>query len=250
MMLIILFTSVILAGFISEIFKRRIEKLKEFIISFSVSIVITLICIHILPEIFSENNIEIGYYILAGFLVQILLELLSKGIEHGHIHVHGKITNHQLLVIFIGLSIHSFIEGLPVNTIEHLHHNHNLHNNNIEYINNFSWIYLLMILIHKLPIAAVLIFFLNSYGLNKVKKYGLLFIFAATAPLGAILGEELLKFSFFNDWSIKFLAISSGMLLHITTLLIFEDHHHSNKKIKNLITISIGIITGSLLFSF
>ena len=181
-MLIILFTSVILAGFISEIFKRKIEKLKEFIISYSVSIVLTLICIHILPEIFSNNNIEIGYYILAGFLIQILLELLSKGIEHGHIHVHGKITNHQLLVIFIGLSIHSFIEGLPVNTIEHLHHNHNLHNNNIEYINNFSWIYLLTILIHKLPIAAVLIFFLNSYGLNKIKKIWSFIYFCCYSP--------------------------------------------------------------------
>ena len=107
-----------------------------------------------------------------------------------------------------------------------------------------------MILIHKLPIAAVLIFFLNSIGLSDIKKYGLLIVFASTSPIGALFGEKLVQFSFFNDWSLKFLAISCGMLLHITTQLIFEDHHQSKNKTNNIITITLGIVTGVLLFSF
>ena len=177
------------------------------------------------------------------------MELLSKGIEHGHVHLYGKINGNQLFMIFIGLSIHSFIEGLPINTIENVHHGHHYHpDSTIDY--HFSWLYLFMILIHKLPIAAVLIIFLNSIGVSKIKKYGLLIVFASTSPIGALLGEKLIEFSFFNDWSLKFLAISCGMLLHITTLLIFEDHHQSKNKSKNIFTISLGIATGILLFSF
>ena len=248
MMLTFLFFSVIITGVIAEIFSKKLERYKSLIISFSVSLVLTLICVHILPELFSfeNNHYNIGYYLLIGFIIQIILELLSKGIEHGHIHLNGKVSNNQLVIIFIGLSIHSFIEGLPINSIDssnHIHHHSSINN-------SFSLIYLLMILIHKLPIAAVLIFFLNSVKVKSFNKYMLLTIFAATSPLGAIFGEGLLELSFFNDWSIKFLAISTGMLLHITTLIIFEDHHNSQNKFKNIITISAGIIMGVLLFSF
>ena len=228
MMLIVLFFGVLTAGLITEFFKNPLEKHSHFLISFSVSIVLTLLCVHILPELFSNDNPKIGYYILAGFVIQILLELLSKGIEHGHVHFQGKISAKQLLIIFIGLSIHSFIEGIPINTISEVHHSHN--HNIMEY--EFSWIYLSTILIHKLPIAAVLVIFLNSMGVKNFKKYIFLLIFASTSPLGAILSRAIKSIAFFNGWSLKFLALSTGMLLHITTLLIFEDHHQSNKKIK------------------
>ena len=109
MMITILFFGVILTGLIAEFFSKKLERFKDLIISFSVSIVLTLICVHILPEIFSHEDFGIGYYLLAGFLIQILLELLSKGIEHGHIHMYGKINQNQLFMIFIGLSIHSLI---------------------------------------------------------------------------------------------------------------------------------------------
>lgn len=246
MILNILFFGVITTGLLADFFSKKLESFKSQIISFSVSVVLTLICTHILPELFSTGNKTLGYYLLIGFLIQILLEILSRGIEHGHVHLDGKISKVQLLVIFIGLSIHSVIEGLPLNTIESSNHGHH----HLESGDHFSFVYFLMILIHKLPIAAVLIFFLNSIKLNKLKKYSLLVIFAATSPFGAIIGEELIKSSFLNNWSMNFLAISIGMLLHITTLIIFEDHHQSKNKFKNIITITVGLLTGVLLFGF
>lgn len=248
MILTILFLGVIIAGLISEISLKKLANYKSFFISFSLSIVLALICIHILPELFNKTNPSlVGYYLLAGFLIQIFLELLSKGIEHGHIHLQGKISNHQLIVIIIGLSIHSFIEGIPLNSMEikHQAHHHETINNN-----HFSLVYFFMILIHKLPIAAVLMIFLNSIKVKSIKKYTILVAFAATTPIGAIFGENLHKLELFNNWSINFLAISTGMLLHITTVLIFEDHHNKNNKLKNIVTISTGVITGFLLFSF
>ena len=246
-MLIILFFGVIITGVFSEIFLKKLANYKSYIISFSVSIVLALICIHILPELFANNGQFIGHYLLAGFLIQIFLELLSKGIEHGHIHLKGKISNQQLIVIILGLSIHSFIEGIPINSIELNHHTHHYKTINN---NHFSSLYFLMILIHKLPIAVVLMIFLNSLKVKSIKKYTILVIFALTTPIGAVFGENLLNLTLFNGWSIKFLAISTGMLLHITTLLIFEEHHSKGNKFKNILIILTGMIIGFLVFSF
>ena len=244
-MIEILFFSVLIVGILTEILYKRIEKFKPVIISFSVALVLTLLCTHVLPELFSSHNHKLGYYLLAGFIIQILLELLSKGIEHGHIHHHGEISNKQLIVIFIGLAIHSFIEGMPINTFESSFHQHKI--TNIE--SSFSLIYLFTILIHKLPIAAVLIIFLNSINSSYLKKFVLLLLFAASSPVGGIFGELIVNNDFFKGFSLNLLAVSCGMLLHITTLLIFEDHHNSKGKIKNILTISAGIITGIFIFS-
>jgi len=247
-MLIILFVGVILAGLISEIFSKKFISYKSVIITFSVSIVLALICIHILPEIFTSSvGKKTGLFILLGFLLQILLELMSKGIEHGHVHYDGSISKYQLLIIFLGLSIHSFIEGIPLNNIEATE---TLHQHNVYEKNQFSLIYFLIIIVHKLPIAAILIFFLNTINTKKTIKFTLLIIFAATSPLGALFGKNILGIFFLSEWSINFLAISTGMLLHITTVIIFEDHHNSKNKIKNILSIAAGITTGILLFSF
>ena len=239
----ILFFSVLLTGTLTDLISKKIEHYKPTIISFSIAIVLTLLCTHILPELFSIHSHKVGYFLLSGFVLQILLELLSKGIEHGHVHLKVKISNKQLIIIFIGLSIHSFTEGIPINTFNDSHiHSHTLKSE------SFSWIYLSAILIHKLPIAAVLMIFLKSINSSLSKKIILLLIFAISCPVGSYFGEYLIKFDFFREWSHNFLAISCGMLLHITTLLIFEDHH-SGDKIKNIITICAGIITGLVIFS-
>ena len=81
-----------------------------------------------------------------------------------------------------------------------------------------------------------------------MKKFVFLILFAASSPLGGIVGELIVNIDFFKGISLNLLAISCGMLLHITTLLIFEDHHNSKRKIKNILTISAGIIMGILIF--
>ena len=94
-----------------------------------------------------------------------------------------------------------------------------------------------------------MIIFLNSINSSYLKKSVFLLLFAASSPIGGIVGEFIVNIDFFKGFSLNLLAISCGMLLHITTLLIFEDHHNSMGKIKNILTISAGIITGILIFS-
>ena len=243
MLTAVLILSVIVTGLVADLFGKYFIAYRNYILSFSVSIVLTLICLHIIPEIYSHHNSYLGYFLLAGFLLQILLELLSKGIEHGHVHFHGKVTNSQMGIIFIGLCIHAIIEGIPMFTFElekdHLHEHKHV---------AFTWVYFTAILIHKLPIAVVLMFFLSNLESSIFKRYTMLVLFSITTPLGAVFGEEIMHLDFFSDWAPKLLALTTGMLLHITTLLIFEDHHHSNDKYKNVIIIMLGIGIGALLF--
>ena len=243
MLIAVLILSIIAAGAVADLFGKYFIAYRNYILSFSVSIVLTLICVHIIPEIFSYHDPHLGYYLLAGFLLQIVLELLSKGIEHGHVHFHGKVSNSQMGVIFIGLCIHAIIEGMPMFTLEHEHHHLHEHKHVA-----FTWVYFTAILIHKLPIAVVLMFFLTIIGSSSIKKYALLALFSITTPLGAVFGEEIMHLDIFSNWAPRLLSLTTGMLLHITTLLIFEDHHHSNDKYRNVIIIILGIGIGVLLF--
>lgn len=245
MNLIILFLSVVIIGLIADFAKDKLKNYNKYTIPFSVAFVLSLICLHIIPELFQQPNRYIGLFVLIGFVIQILLELLSKGIEHGHVHFHGKLTEIKVIPIFIGISLHSFIEALPITAIEETHnHGHEHHNFN----DGISLIYFLMILVHKLPVAAILMMLFNKVFKTNIKKYTLFILFALTAPLGAIFGNYFSTSPNFNELSFIFLAISTGMLLHITTLLIFENHHSTNEKWKNLILISIGFVAGIISF--
>ncbi len=244
MHIIILTVSVVVIGIIADLLKDKIEKYNKYIIPLSVAFVLSLICLHILPELFQQHNNYIGLFILIGFVIQIILELLSKGIEHGHVHFHGKLTETKIIPIFIGISLHSFIEALPITSIDELH-NHGHENNMNEGV---SLIYFLMILVHKLPVAAILMMLFSKVFKTNIKKYTLFILFALTAPAGAIFGNYFSVNPNFNELSSIFLAVSTGMLLHITTLLIFEEHHSSNEKWKNLVLIATGFIAGVISF--
>ena len=241
MYLIVLTIGVVLIGIITDILKDKLNRFNKYIIPLSVAFVLSLICLHILPELFHHQKKQIGLFILIGFVIQILLELLSKGIEHGHVHFHGKLTENKIIPIFIGISLHSFIEGLPLTAIQDTHEHHHLKE-------NISLVYFLMILVHKLPVAAILMMLFNKAIKGSIKKYILFILFALTAPAGAISGDYFAANPIFHEYSTIFLAVSTGMLLHITTLLIFEEHHSSNEKWKNLFLISIGFIAGLISF--
>ena len=57
------------------------------ILSFGGSIIIGMCFLHLVPEAFGTTSLA-GVFVIGGFLVQGLLEYLSKGIEHGHFHAH------------------------------------------------------------------------------------------------------------------------------------------------------------------
>ena len=221
----ILFASVFLAIIIVEIFKKTKKNNLSLLITFSGAYLLGTITQHLLPELFLHSKSHsIGVFILLGFIFQILLEYFSEGIEHGHYHKKKSIP----LTILISLCIHAFIEGIPLSG----HLEHHSHNN-----------LLTAIVMHKLPVSIVLLTIFLENGFSKTKAYFYLFIFALMAPLGLITSH------FFNgilEFQNQIMAIVIGILLHISTTIIFESSNSHKFTRPKIITIILGLIVSIL----
>ena len=142
---------VVLAGGLLVFFlKEKIGNSLKYLLAFSGAFMLGIAALHLLPEVYASHNFEIGIYVLIGFLVQLILEYFSQGIEHGHIHIHKDKTAYFLAPIIISLCVHAFLEGLPLakDFAEEVHH----HGHDHEHGNSF----LISILMHKFPIAIAL----------------------------------------------------------------------------------------------
>ncbi|NJN33858.1 MAG: hypothetical protein HC817_06025 [Saprospiraceae bacterium] len=112
-----------------------------------------IIVLHLIPDAYAEGNQQIGLWVLGGFFIQLALEQLSLGVEHGHIHDHHHTSKPLFaLQVMLGLSIHALIEGLPLSIYADLHEHasHNHHHNH----NHNSLFY--GVIMHKAPEAFAL----------------------------------------------------------------------------------------------
>ena len=130
-----------------------------------------------------------------------------------------------------------------------LHHGHSSHDHAHYHDQSTGSIYFIMIIAHKLPIAAILMVFFIKHLQIRWKRYALLCFFALTAPIGAWTGEKLNSLNISDNLINILLAVSTGMLLHIATLLVFEKHHEVKEKWSNIFLIACGLSLGILLYS-
>ena len=79
-MIEILFFSVLIVGVLTEILYKKIEKFKPVIISFSVALVLTLLCTHVLPELFSPKSKVIGAILSFWLFLKILIFFISNSL--------------------------------------------------------------------------------------------------------------------------------------------------------------------------
>ena len=81
--------AVILGGFtVSYLQATNKTQLIKLLLAFSGGFMLSIAFTHFIPELYSHQASTIGYYILLGFLIQLILEFFSGGIEHGHVHIH------------------------------------------------------------------------------------------------------------------------------------------------------------------
>ncbi len=153
---------------------------------------------------------------MSGILLQIILEFFSKGAEHGHIHIHKNETAFPWL-LFISLCIHSFLEGFPI-------HQHN------------DMVY--GVLIHKIPIAALLTMFLLQSSYSKLQVIGFLTVFTAMTPLGTIVSNNV---DWISDYVFIINAIVIGIFFHISTVILFESGEGHKFNLSKLIAIILGV---------
>ncbi|MES2141119.1 MAG: ZIP family metal transporter [Bacteroidota bacterium] len=224
LMYILLFLSVIISG-LSVLFIDISSKNLKLILSFSGAFLFAICALHLIPEIYLSGTPNIGIYILLGFFAQILLEFLSEGIEHGHIHVHKHAGNAFPYAMMLGLSIHSFLEGMP------------LANNDIHSHNSL----LTGIVMHNIPIAMALMTMLLKSHISKRNAIIWLLVFALVTPLGTFtsyaIGENIIgNFSSYFD---RIMAVVVGIFLHISTTILFESsENHRFNFIKFLVILS------------
>ena len=189
------------------------NKLK-LLIAFSGAYLLSITALHMLPEVFigDDRGAYFGSFVLIGFFIQVMLEYLSGGIEHGHAHTHR--TAGLPVGLMIGLCLHAFLEGMPLGA-GHSHHGHEHSHGDSHGIEPL----LLGIVLHKYPVAMVFLAMLLNSGLGKPKAFGLLAVFAAMAPLGTLLSNV----NVIGQYHRESLAIVIGIFLHVSTTILFES---------------------------
>ncbi len=227
LMYILLFLSVIVSG-ISVLFINISGKNLKLILSFSGAFLFAISVMHLIPEIYSSGTSNIGVFILIGFFAQILLEFFSEGIEHGHIHIHKHSHGHSVFpyAMMMGLSIHSFLEGMPLANSDTGSHQS----------------LLIGIVLHNIPIAIALMTMLLQSNISKKQAIFWLVVFALVTPLGSFtsyaIGENIIfNFSVYFD---RIMAVVVGIFLHISTTILFESSENHRFNLIKFMVILLG----------
>jgi zinc transporter ZupT len=209
--------SVLLGYGIALFLKPKSKNNLKLLLAFSGSFLLSLTVMHLLPEVYENHNFNVGLFIMAGILFQIILEFFSKGAEHGHVHGHEKMEQMPWL-LFISLCIHAFLEGFPVS------HHHSL---------------ALGIAIHHLPIAIILTLFFINAQLDKKAIFVFMFTFAIMTPLGTIISDYL---PILKEHYAEITAVVIGILFHISSTIIFESSEGHKFNIAKISMIILGIL--------
>lgn len=222
MIVILLILSVLVGAFLGKSFGSR-EKLAKNLLVLSAGFLITICLTDVFPEVYSVDNKNIGLYVIGGVLLQMLLENLTKGFEHGHFHHQEDHQSILPVALMVGMFIHAFIEGIPLAGQDTIYSP-----------------YLLGILVHNLPISFVLGAFLFP---KKISASGMMVVmlFALSSPLGIILGQY-----FKPQWQPYFLAVVGGIFLHIASVIIFESNKNHKMDWQKMFLVVSGVILGLL----
>lgn len=181
--------------------------------------------INLVPHMYLEGysaemggmTVKVGMSVMVGFLIQMLLERLTKGIEHGHNHSechecehHEEHPHHVHPVtgLIIGLSIHAFLEGMPLVDCDGDIHQGLLYG----------------IVLHNIPIALVMIGLFMSNKYSFMKSFLLLLLFAVMTPLGSLCGLYLIPENEVLECLIMGMVV--GILLHVSVSILFDQDHY------------------------
>lgn len=231
----LLFFCVLLGGALAFRFHGKAQNALKLVLSFSGAYLLGITVLHLMPGAFSIPEASAGLWILGGFLVQLLLEQLSQGVEHGHIHVHEHGRSRMAIQVMIGLSLHAFLEGMPLSHYDSFHAIQHGHAHGHQHL-------LLGIVLHKLPAAFALVSLLLLSHFRNQTAWLCLAFFASMSPLGALVAGS---FNLSPLAMANLLGFVIGSFLHIATTILFEadddrQHHVSWLKM-GVILLGMGL---------
>ncbi|MFD1162429.1 MULTISPECIES: ZIP family metal transporter [Hwangdonia] len=215
--------AVVLGVLIASLSKYKKTWNTKLLLSFSGAFLLAITLFELLPEVYHHLSGKLtGLYIMCGIVLQIVLELFSKGAEHGHVHIHKDETDFPWL-LFISLCIHSFLEGFPI-------HDHN------------DMLY--GVLVHKIPIAALISMFLFQSNFSKLQITAFLVVFAIMTPLGTYISST---WEAITDYAHIINAMVIGIFFHISTTILFESGEGHKFNLSKFIAIILGIAVAYLI---
>ncbi len=221
---VILFSTALLSGGFLFWFEQKPKALKYFSI-FGSAFLMAVCFVHLLPEAFGHSDISCGHlheysahcehsfsfplgaFVLIGFLLQLILELLSKGAEHGHRHDDTQTQSHETfssaLMVLLGVCLHAFLEGFALAPNGEM---------------NYSL--LIGIVLHNIPISMVVVSGFLKAGCSKPVSIAWLAVFASAGVLGSLLGVHL---EALQAYTAQIMCFVVGILLHVSLSTLFDS---------------------------
>ncbi|MEQ8908002.1 MAG: ZIP family metal transporter [Vicingaceae bacterium] len=204
--------------------KQDWKRFTNMALAFSGAYLLGICLLHLIPELFESETAEahLGAFILIGYLLQLVLDYFSGGIEHGHVHVNKSFLGRFPWLIMISLCVHALVEAFPLHEL-----------NNQVGISS----YLMGLLLHKVPISFILVSLLMGYKLPNYQILLATLLFAAMGPLGVSLGQQL---GHSPEMFSRLLALSIGIILHLSTTILLESNEDHRIHWKKLIPVFVG----------
>lgn len=230
--MLILFVAALVAGGFVFAFPRMVRPQLKFMLAFSGAFLLGIAVLHILPEAYSAGGVSVGMFVIVGFILQILLEYLSGGVEHGHIHGNVQAEEHRHAAIswtiLASLVLHAFTESLPLGFSGHDHAGH-VHDG-----------YLWAIVIHKIPITIALVSLMVGMQTPKFRAVAFLVVFALAAPIGILVTPLFATAANPGPVFAAVMGIAGGIILHVSTTILLEASENHRFNIYKMIVILVG----------
>ncbi len=231
---LILLSSIALGAGTVFLFRLDAPRQIKLVNAFTGAFLLSLTLLHLLPELYHDHGPDhaispllIGGLMLAGFFVQVALDVISMGIEHGHSH---HLPGRMPIGVLLGLCLHAFVEALALGD-PHTH-----------FDPSSRGLLLASIVVHNFPVTIALLGMLLQSGMKRGTALRLLLLFAAMGPLGMFLSSH----TELAHHSRELMAVVIGIFMHISTTILFEasDVHRFN--FAKLLTILAGTGLGVL----
>ncbi|MGN7822647.1 ZIP family metal transporter [Chitinophaga varians] len=237
--LILILLATLAGGVIPMTIRRINANFTIYLLAFTGAFLFGVTIMHLLPEVYHELGHSAGIYIVLGFFLQVFLQQLSHGMEHGHTHLPGE-NHHHIAVtpLLLGLSIHAFMEGIPLG---------------FKYEDQSALPSLMMgVAAHKVPEALTLITVMIHAHKTKAQLWQILMAFAVVTPVAAILAWWMgNRFDIVSHYLLYVVALVIGAFLHISTTIFYESgtkHHELSSK--KVLAIATGLVLAFLTLIF
>jgi zinc transporter ZupT len=207
------------------------------LLAFSGAFLLGITLLHLAPESFGEVGSRAGLYMLVGFFLQLAIQRITHGAEHGHTHLQHSGHIVPAASILAGLSVHAAMEGLPLG----FHYRQG---------STEPALYL-AVAAHKLP-EAMLAASLAASAWGKQRAWIALLCFSLVTPLAGSLATVLgIRYNAMAQLVSAVIPIVAGAFLHIATTIFYESgtrqHHLTFRKILAIL-VGLGAALATLAF--